>query len=112
MKDTGTLRDDRPNGMLESEDTGLVGSELNRMTKKIVSSPSQTNVNIRNLYYTSLQSSKPTDNLRELEDKILEVQKCITELRMELYSEHLKAKEDMQAKALKLVRHKMVCKEI
>jgi serine/threonine protein kinase len=99
IKDTLTLREERCNGMLESGETGLVGPELNRMTRKIVSSTSQTDVNIPDLDYTNLQSSKPADKLRELENKILEMQNCITELRMEMYSERLKAKEDIQVKA-------------
>jgi serine/threonine protein kinase len=98
IKDTLTLREERCSGMLESEETGLVGPELNRMTRKNVSSTSQTDVNIPDLDYTSLQSSKPADKLRELENKILELQKCLTELRVEMYSERLKAKEDMQVK--------------
>jgi hypothetical protein len=55
--------------MLESEEIGLMGSQLNRMTRKIVSSPSQTDVNIPDLHNASLQSSKPVDKLRELEIK-------------------------------------------
>jgi serine/threonine protein kinase len=98
LHDVGILREDRSSGMLDSEEIWLVQSELNRMTRKIVSSPSQMDADIPDLHYTSVQSPKPADKLRELEDKILEMQKCITELRMELYSERLKAKENIQAK--------------
>jgi hypothetical protein len=103
IKDTGTMREDRSSGMLESEETRLVESNLKRLTRKIVSLPSQSDVNIPDLLYTSLESSKPADKPRKLEDKILEMHKCLTELRMELYSECLKVKENIQAKTVPLV---------
>jgi hypothetical protein len=60
MKDTGALREDR-----------FMESYFNRMTRKIVSSPSQTIVNMPDLYYTSLEPSKPANTPSELEDNFL-----------------------------------------
>jgi hypothetical protein len=73
------------------------------MARKIVSSPPQTDVNIPDLHYTNLESLAYM--VRELEDKILEMQKCIIELRMELYSKRLNVKKNMQAKTVPLVGH-------
>jgi flagellar biosynthesis chaperone FliJ len=53
-----------------------------------------------------LDSSKPADKLKELEDKILEMQNCTTELRVELYSECMKVKENIQAKIVPLGHNK------
>jgi hypothetical protein len=90
---------------MEQKETRLVESKLNRMTRKILSSLPQTDVNIPDLRFTNLESLKQADKLRELEDKILEIQKCITELRIELYSERLKVKENVQAKTVPVVGH-------
>jgi hypothetical protein len=103
-KKTATFREDKYSRKLKSEETSLVESKLNRMTRKIISSPSQTDVNIPELHYTNVESLKQADKLREIEDKILEMQKCITELRIELYSERLKVKENIQTETVPLVR--------
>jgi hypothetical protein len=66
IKETGTWKEDKSSGMLKSEETRLVESKLNRMTRKIVSSPSQTNVNISDLHYTNLESTKQANKQREL----------------------------------------------
>jgi hypothetical protein len=102
-KESSTFREDKYGRKLKSEETKLVEFKLNRMTRKIVSSPPQTDVNITDLHYTNLESSKQADILRELEDNILEMEKCITELRVELYSKRLKVKENIQAKTGPLV---------
>jgi hypothetical protein len=60
--------------MLESEENGLIGSELAGIATKTVSSASQTIVNILEPHGTGLQPAEAAGKLRELEDKIWEKQ--------------------------------------
>jgi hypothetical protein len=60
-KENGTFREVKYSRKLKSDETRLVDPKLNRMTRQIVSSPPQTDVNIPDLHYTNL------DKLRELE---------------------------------------------
>jgi serine/threonine protein kinase len=101
IKDTRNLTEEKPRDVpanIKDTETGLVGPELARIAKRTVSSASQTIVNMLELHNASLQPAEAADELRKLEDKLWEKEKCITKLRKQLHYQRLQAKEDIQAK--------------